>query len=262
MCMLQNAAKSSGTSVILRPSPSPPCLQNAKVPVFAIFIALLSRSSSFPPPVKLSAPLQVSCGKASARGRPLSAGLESYGPHGGLSSSAHRAPHWRPEPRGSQDYEQQQARKPHKPQPRPERGDRRQAPASSSGTAAASSLVRDAHGYRGGRAGGGGGGGRDGGEVNRDPSPDSDPLGALRSPRPSASSRKEAPAAKPEANGRLKTGYGGKSSNRDDGTGGKSGGSKNRTVIQHGKGGDTRASTTRPTNTASSDFYTSKFRRP
>lgn len=205
---------------------------------------------------------QVTRGKSAVRS---TVGLDAYRPHAGPISSAQRAPHRRPEPRGNQEYDEHaQTRKVLKPQPR--LGDRHQAPISSAGSAAASSLMRDAQGSRGG-------GGRAGVEKNRDPSPD--PLGALRSPRPAAASRKEAPAVKLEANGRLKTGYGGgKPSSRDNaggkgggGGGGDGAGGTTRIVRQYNTSADTRTSyasgNARSTSsTAGSDFYTSRFRRP
>eukprot|EP00752_Nemacystus_decipiens_P004135 g3784.t1 len=228
--------------------------------------------------------LKVTRGKYATRSKSVAASSRSQTRP---PSSAQRAPHRRPEPRGNQEHDQQQARKVHKPQTRPERvGDRRHAPISSAGSAAApSSFKRDAQGSRDGggggdRAGGGGGsgsrgGGRNGGEKNRDPSPD--PLGALRSPRPTTTSRKDAPVAKLEVNGRVKIGYGGgKPGGRDNGGGDDTASPPRRVVRLYNTSSDSRASNALsssvrrveqrvaagPADPAGSDFFTSRFRRP
>lgn len=133
--------------------------------------------------------------------------FNTYRPQGGPpAASSQRAPRRFPDPKSNEAHDQG-----YKTKPRQERGDRR--------SIELTEAIREASqtSRRGGGAGGAGGG--KGAEIDR--GGPVDPLGALRSPRPAASSRKEAPpSARPsEGNSRFKNGYVGNPGNRDDNNG-------------------------------------------
>lgn len=194
-----------------------------------------ARLCKTPHPVPSNPPssLQVTRG-----GSKLDHSLKAYRPQPAPTSSNQRAPRRWPEPKGRNEYEQQK-QQPHQPQSRPERGVRRQAPVSSSGSVAASTAAKQAT-----------------QSSHRDASPD--PLGALRSPRPSAASYKDTPAsAKPDVNGRLIIGYGGKTNYRDSSSRDTAGGKANGAGVRRTE----KYPATRPTNTARPGFQTGG-RRP